>query len=393
MDLFFAEARRRLKPGAVPRIHVEDPSPSKRSMRSKNRRRIAAKSDIVEEALSAQQNPPDIGAEVVIPFGNISSTAHPASSERIPSDTEETSEIKPPNTKIYNLHSKPDIIKYYTSFDSYEHFQLLFSLLGPSVSHLGLKLHLAPEDQLFLTLMKLRQAKDDFELSVFFDIRPNQVSLVFSTWINFMFYQLKELCIWPESDIIKQHMPSHFRQSFPNTRAILDATEIPIQKPQSSGPQRETFSSYKNKNTLKVMVGCTPRGNVSYVSDAYGGSASDRQIIERGELVTTSSPLMPGDSIMADRGIMVQDLFASKDINVNTPSTLKGKSQLEPEQVVKDRKVASKRIHIERIIGLAKTFKILKRDLNSNFVILGNRIIHVCFYLCNFRPSILTRYS
>ena len=64
----------------------------------------------------------------------------------------ETSEIKPSNTKIYNLHSKPDIIMYYTSFDSYEHFQLLFGLLRPSVSHLGFKLHLAPEDQLFLTL-------------------------------------------------------------------------------------------------------------------------------------------------------------------------------------------------------------------------------------------------
>ena len=67
MDLV-AEARKQLKPGAVPRIHVEDPLPSKRSMRSK-KRRIAAKSDIVEEALSAQQNPPDIGAEVVIQFG------------------------------------------------------------------------------------------------------------------------------------------------------------------------------------------------------------------------------------------------------------------------------------------------------------------------------------
>ena len=52
MDLV-TEARKQLKPGAVPRIRVEDPLPSKRSMRSKERRRIAAKSDIVEEALSA----------------------------------------------------------------------------------------------------------------------------------------------------------------------------------------------------------------------------------------------------------------------------------------------------------------------------------------------------
>lgn len=31
--------------------------------------------------------------------------------------------------------------------------------------------------------------------------------------------------------------------------------------------------------TLKTMVGITPNGVVSYVSSAYGGSASDRQII------------------------------------------------------------------------------------------------------------------
>ena len=32
--------------------------------------------------------------------------------------------------------------------------------------------------------------------------------------------------------------------------------------------------------------------------------------------------------------------------------------------VLKDRKISSKRVHIERIIGLAKTFKILKEPLN-----------------------------
>ena len=53
------------------------------------------------------------------------------------------------------------------------------------------------------------------------------------------------------------------------------------------------------------------------------------------------------DSIMADRGIMVQDLFAVQDVLVNTPTLLKGKSQLEPSEVVKDRRVTSKRIHRE----------------------------------------------
>ena len=126
-------------------------------------------------------------------------------------------------------------------------------------------------------------------------------------------------------------------------------------------------------------------------SNAYGGSASDRQIIERSELCSGKDFFEKKDSIMADRGIMVQDLFASKSVHVNTPTMLKGKAQLEPEEVHRDRKVAAKRIHIERVIGLAKTYKILKKDLNSTLITLANRIVHVCFNLCNFRSSIVNR--
>ena len=43
--------------------------------------------------------------------------------------------------------------------------------------------------------------------------------------------------------------------------------------------------------------------------------------------------------------IMVIDVFPSKDVKVNTPTTLKGHSQLDAETVVCDRRSASKRIH------------------------------------------------
>ena len=56
---------------------------------------------------------------------------------------------------------------------------------------------------------------------------------------------------------------------------------------------------------------------------------------------------------MPGRGIMIQDFFAHRDVAVNTPTSLKGKSQLDHHEVVKDRRITSKRIHIERIIGLS----------------------------------------
>lgn len=251
---------------------------------------------------------------------------------------------------------------------------------------------LEPEDQLFLTLMKLRQAKEDIELSILFQVSETVVSQIFLTWINLMFFQLKELDIWPEKEIILEHMPLSFGQQFHKTRVILDATEIPIQKPGRADAQSATFSTYKNKNTLKTMIECTPRGLISYVSNSYGGSASDRQIIERSELFTNVDRYFQNsDSIMADRGIMVQDLFANHNILVNTPTMLKGKSQLEPEQVVRDRRISSKRIHIERVIGLGKTFKILKKELHHSKLVLGSRIIFICFMISNFRNAIVNR--
>ena len=86
---------------------------------------------------------------------------------------------------------------------------------------------------------------------------------------------------------------------------------------------------------------------------------------------------------------MVIDVFASKDVKVNTPTTLKGHNQLDAETVVRDRRNASKRIHVERIIGCAKTFKILKIQLYKARKRAWVARSWVCFMLTNFRPSIV----
>ena len=96
---------------------------------------------------------------------------------------------------------------------------------------------------------------------------------------------------------------------------------------------------------------------------------------------------------MADRGIMVQDLFANENVVVNTPTMLKGISQLEPEDIVRDRRVASKRIHVERVIGLSKRFKILRNELPNSKLPLANRIVFVCFALTNFKNVIVDKFA
>jgi hypothetical protein len=298
-----------------------------------------------------------------------------------------------PMLSMHKIRENDDAIQFYTGLRSYSHFLYVLKCLGPAAHHLDYKCRdLGSQDQFFLALIKLRLSKEDMELSILFRVSRVTAGRIFLTWLNFMFYQFQELDLFLPRDVIDVYMPKDFKKKFPSTRIILDATEIKIQKPENPPDQSATWSTYKHSNTLKTMIGVTPRGLVSYVSSSYGGSCSDRQIIERSSLVQ-EPPFAPKDSIMADRGIMVQDIFACQDVQVNTPETMRGKNQLDPETVIKDRRIASKRVHVERVIGLAKTYKILAGDLDHSKTPYGSRIIFVCFALCNFRENIMSQYA
>ena len=93
---------------------------------------------------------------------------------------------------------------------------------------------------------------------------------------------------------------------------------------------------------------------------------------------------------MVDKGFDVQDIFAIKDITVNVLTFLKKGNQFSIAEMSHDRKIASKRVHVERVIGLAKTYKILREPLNDVEAILGERIIFSCFMLCDMRNCIVS---
>ena len=92
-------------------------------------------------------------------------------------------------------------------------------------------------------------------------------------------------------------MPVIFKRNYPNTHVIIDATEFAIERPSSFLSQSSTLSNYKNKNTVKVLLGITLSGAISFVSKCYGGSISDKRLVEVSGLL---EKLDAGDEITAD---------------------------------------------------------------------------------------------
>jgi len=293
-----------------------------------------------------------------------------------------------------NFRFNDKIIHTFTGLESYDKFLFVLSTLGPAAYCLKYiyfqVVGVSVKNQFFITLIKLREYETNTKLSFFFSISESCVKNIVYTWIIFMSKQWREANIWPCQKLVRYFIPSDFKAKFPCTRVIVDGTECPIKKPKSPLAQQATWSTYKNRNTVKVLVGSTPGGLVSFISDAYGGSTSDRQIVERSSLVQMCDHY---DSVMADKGFNVQDLFASRNVTVNMPTFFRKKNRMSGKTVLKDRRISSKRVHVERIIGLGKTYTILKNLLNSTETKLSSHIIYNCFMLCNFRTRIVSKYA
>ena len=291
---------------------------------------------------------------------------------------------------VEKLRFNSDMFHFYTGLQNYQTFKFVLRTLGDGAYHLidrsGSKPKLPVEEQFLVTLMRLRRYTPFKELAFFFGTNERTISTIFITWINFMYCKWKLLDIWPSKDMVNLYCPADFKRLYPTTRVILDGVECPIRKPKNPRLQQITYSTYKSRNTVKSVPGITPGGLVSYLPPVFGGSDSDRQFVERSNVPKLCDRK---DSILVDKGFDIQDIFAPSDITVNISTFLREGNQFTATQLRSDRKIASKRVHVERVIGLAKTYKILERPMNDIETVLAERIIFSCFMLCNFRPIIV----
>lgn len=275
-------------------------------------------------------------------------------------------------------------------------FTLLLSILSMVSLQLKDTLSMSCFQQVLLTCMRLQMNLTMQFLGYLFNVSSSTVSRVFENVLSIMDEHMVPSCvIWPEREDVKTSLPMCFRKHFPDCISIIDCFEIFMETPSDLKAKCQTYSKYKAHNTMKYLIGITPQGVISFISRGWGGRTTDAHITANSGFLDN---LLPGDLILADRGFTIEDQVGLYCARVEVPAFTRGKKQLSPLELEDTRKLASVRIHVERVIGFARSkytmlqgpvpISLLYNADDSEFTTL-DKMVRVACALTNICPSVI----
>ena len=304
---------------------------------------------------------------------------------------------------IGKYKDNPDDIAFYTGLSDYEMFIMCFKLVKDSAKNIsynhdrkhcdlnkinqpGRPRALTTFQEFTMVMMRLRLGLFERDLAHRFNVSTMSVSRITRSWLRFLRAEFEPLIQIPPSDVLKYYMPKVFKQICPDTVIIVDCKEFQMEKPSSLDAQSACYSSYKSTNTMKALLGITPSGVVSFVSELFPGSTSDREITMQSGLL---DKLKRGDEVMADKGFNCQDELASVGAVLVTPKFLKDKRQFSTKETEHNKTIASLRVHVERLMERIKNWHIFDRKIPISMAPVASDILIVVAALSNFLPPLI----
>ena len=284
-------------------------------------------------------------------------------------------------------------VRIMTGLSCYEKLMVLFSFVSPF-----LKQHssLTCFQQLIMTLLRMRLNLPLGFLGYMFDIHCSTASRIFNNTISVLYDKFVPPCVfWPDRQELRESLPMSFRRAFKSCACIIDCFEIFIETPGTLRAKAQTYSQYKHHHTMKYLIGITPAGSVSFISRGWGGRTSDKMITENSGFLNN---ILPGDTILADRGFDVGDTLGLYNAKLKIPAFTKGKKQLCPADIESTRGLASVRIHVERVIGVVRQkYMILQSTVSHPLCVAPakgepmplDKIVSICCALTNICPPVV----
>ena len=193
--------------------------------------------------------------------------------------------------------------------------------------------------------MKIRLRLLNEDIADRFKASCTLISQIFSTWVRATAKVLSCMIkVW-DLDTVNTLKPKKFKSQ--KLHSIADATEIFIQTPKDHLLQHLTWSNCKHHNTLKVLVVIAPSSDIMFISLAYPGSISDKEITKQPGYLDMMEPYT---ELMVNKGFNISNECVAKRIYVVVPPEKRGSSQMLPSEVTKTNKIAKTRILVEQII-------------------------------------------
>ena len=308
-----------------------------------------------------------------------------ARNEEIYSLREKLIETKRRMFGFENIKHSDNLINFYTGLGNALVFNWVLNKVKTHVNKFHNRLSL--EDHLLIVLMKLKLGLLNRDIAYRFSLQSPIISRIFRSWVAILASCLKCLIVWPDKGTIRHNLPSCFKKKYRDAVCIIDCSEIFIQRPTNLTARAQTWSNYKHNNTAKYLIGISPAGAVMFLSSGWGGRVSDKQItIDSGFI----DKVQVGDCILADRGFNVKEELAVQGATLKIPSFTKGKKQLSGSEVDMSRQLSNVRIHVERVIGRIKKFRILQTIIPITQVDLIDEMLITICAVVNLNKSVVT---
>lgn len=134
------------------------------------------------------------------------------------------------------------------------------------------------EDQIFITLMKVRQNYTNLHLAQLFSCSVATIANIVLTFSHVLHYILFHDIMTTIPSRFKNSTcaPSSFSQ-FHSCKIVIDSTDIEVATLGLMSQQNATYSSYTGINSFKILIGVAPNAVITFVSKLYPGSISDKE--------------------------------------------------------------------------------------------------------------------
>ena len=232
--------------------------------------------------------------------------------------------------------------------------------------------------------MRLKLGLLHNDLAKRFKVSKTLSGQIFNCWLRAMARVLRPNVYIPNQGVISATSPKRFNEIH-SLHYIIDCSELFIETPQDHELQAITWSTYKHHNTLKFLIAVAPNRSIIYISPAYTGRISDKEItVHTGYL----DMVPPYTVVMCGKGLQIEQECAARRITHYIPPGKRGMSQMGNVEVAKTKRIAKLRILVEQVIRKLKTFRILSTELPVTVIPQTDDILLVCAALTNMKQPI-----